>query len=243
MAQLSQPELKARVGAYLAGQLPDGAVIGVGSGSSVQAALKAVVRRVQEEGLRVRAVVSSLEGEAVCVAAGIDVLRSPPGPLVLAFDGADEVDPDLNLIKGRGGAILRERMVAGAAERLVILVDDSKLVERLGARFPVPVEVFPEAVAAVTRGLQRLGASEVTLRPCTGGKDGPVITEYGHVMLDCRFEETFASLAPRIRNLPGVVECGLFDDMADEVLVADQEGIRSARRGPAGVRWTRVATW
>lgn len=236
----TKAELKASLGLALAQRVQDGQIIGVGSGSSVAAALHGIARRVREEGLRVRAVVSSLEAEASCTAAGIDVLRSASVELDWAFDGADEVDPELNLIKGRGGAILRERMVAAAAREWVIVVDDSKLVQHLGQKFPVPVEIFPEALAVARRGLERLGATEIVLRPCEGGKDGPVITEYGHLMLDCRFEGLSAAHGPAIRALPGVVECGLFEGMTTEVLMADQDGFVSLRRGPDGVTQSRL---
>jgi ribose 5-phosphate isomerase A len=143
----------------------------------------------------------------------------------MAIDGADEVAPDLSLIKGLGGALLREKIVAAAARRFVVAVDGSKMVDRLGAKAPLPVEVIPFGWRALLPRLQALGA-EVRLRQDAGG--GPFVTDEGNFILDCRFQgiDDPAGLDGEIKRLVGVVATGLFAGLATEVIVADAGGAR-----------------
>ena len=155
------------------------------------------------------------------------------GALDLTVDGADEVDPGLDLVKGLGGALLREKMVAQASARMLVIVDDSKLVGRLGERAPVPVEVVPFGHASHLAWLRDLGA-EPRLR--AGANGAPYRTDNGNLVLDCRFDDGIANpagLDRRLAHRAGVVESGLFLDMASEAVVAGAGGVRRlARKGP-----------
>ncbi|MGH7504503.1 MAG: ribose 5-phosphate isomerase A [Longimicrobiales bacterium] len=149
--------------------------------------------------------------------------------LDLAIDGADEVDPALDLIKGLGGALLWEKIVASAAARFVIVVDTSKLVDRLGRRVPLPVEVVPFGWRAQLRRVEAIGC-RATLREKHGQ---PFVTDGGHYILDCLFEDGIADAAAveaALRARPGVVASGLFLGMATDVIVAGDGGVRHLRR-------------
>ncbi len=151
--------------------------------------------------------------------------------LDLALDGADEVDPALNLIKGRGAAMTRERIVAAEAARFVVLVDASKRVPRLGTQMPVPIEVVPQAAAPVLRRLAAMGAA-ATVREGSG-KDGPVVTDQGLWVIDARFPGGLsdpARMAAVLKAMPGVLDHGLFIGLATEVIMAAEAGIEVLRR-------------
>lgn len=150
--------------------------------------------------------------------------------LDLAIDGADEVDPHLRLIKGLGGALLWEKIVATASERLVIVVDEGKLVEELGRTAPLPVEVVPFGWSTHLAFLDLLGA-QATLR--RGADGNPFVTDGGHYLLDCRFEGGLVEpdrVERELRQRVGVVETGLFLDLADTVVVGGAEGVRTLNR-------------
>jgi len=163
-------------------------------------------------------------------AAGIPIGSLDDYPhLDLAIDGADEVDPALDCIKGLGGALLWEKIVASAAERFVVVVDGSKLVEQLGTRAPLPVEVVPFGWRTHLDALRELGA-EPTLRERDGG---PFVTDGGHYIIDCRFEGGMADpigVQTTLRARAGVVDTGLFIDMATDVFVAGSGGVEHRRR-------------
>ena len=214
-------EQKRAVGKLIVSEIKSGMILGIGTGSTVDAALEELSERIRKENLKLSAVVTSIESAMTCEKIGIQVL-SPHLNIQpdLGFDGADEVDQTRTAIKGKGGALLREKLIAASCKRFVIIVDPSKVVENLGKITPIPVEVLPEALGVATRGLNGLGAKEVTLRKCTGGKHGPVITEKGNLILDCKFEQVNAALEKSIKSLIGVVENGIFGGLAHEVLVA-----------------------
>lgn len=206
--------------------------LGLGTGSTSTYALEAIGRRIREEGLEVVGTPTSPAAERLArrhriPLATLDDLDA----LDLALDGADEVDPALNLIKGRGGAHTREKVVAALARRFVVLVDASKLVDRLGAQHPVPVEVLPMASAPVMRTLEAWGARpDVRMAKC---KDGPVVTDQGLWIIDARFEAIHdpVDLDRRLNALPGVLGHGLFIGMATDVLVGTFGGeVRHLRR-------------
>jgi ribose 5-phosphate isomerase A len=210
---------KEEVARRIADNVRDGQVIGVGSGSTSYIAIHAIAERVRREGLNVTTVCTSQEVTLACVA-----LDLPVGSLLQrrpdwAFDGADEVDPGRNLIKGRGGAMFMEKVVMHASPRNFILVDQSKLVTRLGEKFPIPVEVLPIAMRVVERELTAIGAVEIVMRLAVK-KDGPVITEHGNFILDVRFSEIGKSLERDIKAVPGVIESGLFMGRDIELVVA-----------------------
>lgn len=222
-----------RVAAAAVALVGDGMTIGLGTGDTARRFVTALGRRGREESLRVRCVVTSKATEVAARAAGLDVCALPEvASLDLAFDGADEVDPRLDLVKGGGGAQTREKIVAASAARFVVLVDSSKLVDRLGA-FPVAVEIVPEAIGLVTRRLDSLGAAS-RLRYAPGAAGGPWITDLGHHLLDAQFPliADSATLAAAVDAIPGVVAHGLFVGMASIVLVGELESsaVRSLTR-------------
>jgi len=203
----------------MAQRLRPGDVVGVGSGSTSRLTLEALAARSSAEGLSWSAVATSHEVELACGAAGIPTVSLATSRPDWSFDGADEVDPAANLIKGRGGAILREKLVMAASPERYVVVDPSKLVAQLGERHRVPVEVVPEAVRLVLDELARRGWSDAVLRH-GGGKDGPVITERGNYLLDVAVRDPAPDAESVLKSLPGVVESGLFLGYGPTIVVA-----------------------
>ncbi|GIV58847.1 MAG: ribose-5-phosphate isomerase A [Rhodothermaceae bacterium] len=221
MQEDRQEAAKRVAGERVAAMVEDGMCLGLGTGSTAARAIEALGRRIREEGLRLAGVATSFFAERMARAHGIRLLTfDEVDELDLAFDGADEVDPALNLIKGRGAAHTREKVVASCARRFVVLVDESKLVDRLGTKRPVPVEVLPMAAAPVQRALERMGArAELRMGQ---QKDGPVVTDQGLWVIDATFPgglDDPAACGRALRALPGVLDHGLFIGMATEVLV------------------------
>jgi len=212
-------EAKQKVADKIAAMVKDGDVIGVGSGSTSYMALLAIAKRIKEEKLNIKAIPTSIEIGMVCTKLGIplnSIFESRPDWL---FDGADEVDPNHNLIKGRGGAMFKEKLLISTSPVNYIIIDDSKLVDKLGTNFPVPIEVFPLALLHVEKELEKIGVESLSLRPAKG-KDGPVITENGNLIVDARFYEIDDDLEFKIKSITGVIESGLFIKYNVEVLVA-----------------------
>jgi len=212
-------EAKLRVAQKVAALLKDGDVVGVGSGSTSFIAIGVLAERAKKENLRCLAIPTSHEMTFACAAAGLPVTSLWEHTPDWCFDGADEVDPALNLIKGRGGAMFREKLVMRASARSYILIDESKRVDRLGHKFAIPVEVLPATLPIVESSLLSLGATEIILR-LAKKKDGPVITEQGNFILDVRFKEIGASLERDIKAITGVLESGLFWGFPVEILQA-----------------------
>jgi ribose 5-phosphate isomerase A len=217
--EIAHRAAKEKLAAEVARTLKDGDIVGAGSGSTSLLTIQAIGARMQREKLRCTAIPTSIEAELACIDCGIPVTTLLAARPAWSFDGADEVDPQRNLIKGRGGAMFKEKMLIYASPRPLILIDATKQVERLGERFPIPVEVHPLAVSIAEAALARLGATEVTLRPAKG-KDGPIITENGNLILDVRFPAIDPETERRIKTIPGVIESGLFWGLPVEVLVA-----------------------
>ncbi len=196
----------------------DGMCVGLGTGSTAYWAIRKVGERVAE-GEQIAAVATSQTTEDLCREWNVPVLGLLDRPIDIAIDGADEVAPSLALTKGGGGALFREKAVALAAARFVVIVDESKLVPHLGA-FPTPVEVVPYALPWVERELaRRFPAAHVAVR----ARDGkPFATDNGNLILDARFGAIDApgELADGVRAIHGVVDVGLFVGLADEVIVA-----------------------
>jgi len=208
-----------------------GMVIGLGSGSTVNILIECLGQRIAAGRLSdIKAIPASRESELKAVRNGISIatLNDHPG-IELTIDGADEVDPDLNLIKGGGGALFREKIIAGFSDKVIIIVDQTKLTRRLGESFPVPVEVFPGAVKPVTGFIENLGAS-VDQRKDSSGK--LFKTEQDNNILDCRFGpiENPRELARILSMKPGIIEHGLFLDMASTIIVGGKEGISYIER-------------
>lgn len=216
---------KQRVGEQVAGWIGDGMVVGLGTGSTAVRAIEALGRRIARDGIRVTGVPTSFFAERAAREHGIPLTSLDQVERVdLAFDGADEVSPQLDLIKGRGAAHSREKVVAAAAARFVVLVDEGKLVDRLGTKFPVPVEVMPMAVSPVMRTMARMGGRpELRLGV---RKDGPVVSDQGFWILDVRFDgiDDPGALDRAIRAVPGVLDHGLFIGLATDVLVGREDG-------------------
>jgi len=221
---------KEAAGRRAAEWVQDGMVVGLGTGSTVHYTLQRLAERLREEGLAVRGVPTSLDTERKANALGIPLASLEDVESIdLTIDGADEIDARFDMIKGGGGALLREKVVASLSRREIIVVDSSKVVERLGVRFALPVEVVPFARAAVARRIAALGASW-TLRM----RDGSEVarTDNGNEILDCRFPGGIADapdLERALDEIPGVVESGLFIGLA-HVLVIGEEGGRVETR-------------
>ncbi len=213
------------VGTAAAELIEDGMAVGLGSGSTAAFLVRALAERLRH-GLRIAgAVPTSRETAQLAGSLGIPLVSLETHPtLDLAIDGADEIDPQLNLIKGGGGALLREKIVASAARRFVVIGDVSKLVPRLGTHFALPVEVVPFALSPVRRRLEALGASvQQRMR-----EKQPFITDNQNYILDCHFPGGIAdpiSLQTQIRAIAGVVEHGLFLGMTHQALVAGPDGL------------------
>jgi len=212
-------EAKQKVALKIAEKLKDGDVIGVGSGSTSFLALLAIAEKVKAERLNVKAIPTSVEISLVCSKLGIPLVSLYEYRPDWLFDGADEVDPNRSLIKGRGGAMFKEKMMISSSLVNYILVDESKIVKKLGTNFPVPIEVFPQALLLVEEQLKQIGANSLTLRPAKG-KDGPVITENGNLILDARFDDITDDMEQKIKAITGVIESGLFIKYNVEILIA-----------------------
>lgn len=203
-------------------------VVGLGTGRAATAFVRALGARVAD-GFRVRGVPTSDSTEALARELGIEILTlEEAGRIDTTFDGADEVSPSLDLIKGYGGAHVREKIVAASSDRLIILVGDEKLVSRLGQRGRVPVEVVPFGLVLARHQLAALGCPP-TLREADGN---PVVTDNGNVILDCAVDaiENPAELEREILSVPGVLGTGLFVGMADVVLVQEGDQVRAMQR-------------
>ena len=219
LESIQNRESKEIVAEQIAKKVKDGDTIGVGSGSTSYLALLAIAQKIKTEGLSVRAIPTSIEIALTCISLGIPVVSLQENRPDWYFDGADEVDPHNHLIKGRGGAMFKEKLIMSASLRNYIIVDKSKLVEKLGAKFPVPVEVFPSALMSVEAGLKKLGATKILLRPAKG-KDGPIISENGNLILDVRFDHIDKDMETKIKCITGVIESGLFQNLTAELIIA-----------------------
>ena len=200
--------------------LRPGTIVGVGTGSTARYFIDGLGRRVRE-GLTVSAVVTSDESRRLAEAAGIPITDRIDGGLDLAVDGADEIDPAINCIKGRGGALLREKIVAHASRRFVLVADERKLVGRLG-RGPVPIEILPFLWEATSRSIESLGGRP-ELRMAAGE---PARTDNGNLVLDTSFGVVDAGLGMALHGIPGVIEHGLFFGMATAAIIGSAAGIR-----------------
>ena len=198
--QISHKEDKIKIADLIASKVENGQVIGVGSGSTSYLAIP-----------------TSLAIRMTCAQLGIPVTSLFSHKPDWTFDGADEVDSHFNLIKGRGGAMFKEKLLISSSPQTYILVDPSKKVERLGAKFPIPVEIFPEALTHIEDRLHRLNPREIKLR-MGQGKDGPIITENGNMILDVWMDYIPENTESTLKSITGVLESGLFMNYKVEVL-------------------------
>ena len=228
-----QNQMKQAVAEAAVEQFRDGMVVGLGSGSTAALMIKGLGQRLASGQLKnIVGVTTSFQGEVLAAELGIP-LRSlnAVDRIDLAIDGADEVDPAFQLIKGGGACHVQEKLVAARSERFVVVVDSTKLVDRLNLGFLLPVEVLPGAWRQIRQQLSAMGG-KAELR-MADRKAGPIVTDQGNLVLDVRFDGGIADpvdLERSVNNIPGVLENGLFVNLADEVLVGE------VNNGVAGVR-------
>ncbi|MBM48109.1 MAG: ribose 5-phosphate isomerase A [Euryarchaeota archaeon] len=217
--------LKEQAGIAACQFITDGMALGLGTGSTVRYSIIEIARMIEQEGIEVAGVPTSEDTRQLAEMLGIPLLEiRDAGSLDLTIDGADEFDQNFDLIKGGGGALTREKIVALASEAMVVVADDSKQVSTLGA-FPLPVEVDGMAWDSVRDGISDLCPGPVALR---GGEDEPFVTDNRGYILDCSFGPTISNpldLESRIRAIDGVVEAGLFVGICDAVVMASQDEV------------------
>ena len=214
---------KQAAGLKAAEYVRDGMIVGLGTGSTARHVIIAIGQRVRQ-GLRIRGVPTSRETADLARQNGIPLIETDePWAIDVTIDGADQVDPQLNLIKGGGGALLKEKIVAAAARRLIIMVDYTKRVPVLGHPFPLPVEVVPFGWGGTARHLEALGMKPVLRQ--RGGKT--FVTEAGHYILDVHVDKIAdpAALERRLDEIPGIVETGLFVGRTSLLIVGTPEGV------------------
>lgn len=220
---MTQDEAKALVGKRAAEFVEDGMAVGLGTGTTSVMFIRALGERVKA-GLKIRCTASSDASTALGKSLGMDVVSLPELPeLDVYIDGADEIGPGLSLIKGGGGALLREKIVASSAKKFIVVADSSKVVGTLG-RFPLPVEVIKMALPLVTKELQALGLNPVQRHHPDGSM---YLTDENNFILDCACGQIVdpKATAAAIRGVIGVVEHGLFLNMASVALIAGEDGV------------------
>jgi ribose 5-phosphate isomerase A len=233
-----EPAAKAKRNAALEAvkHVKDGFIIGLGSGSTAAFAIEEIGRKIKEEKIHVLGVPTSYQAFMLAVKHGIPVTTLDEYPrLDLAIDGTDQVDKKLDLIKGMGGALAREKIVASASKRLIIITDESKKVQTLGENGqPVPVEVLPFAASLATRSIVELGGKPILREGAK--KVGAVVTDNGNFILDVEFGliRKSAELEWKLKGLTGVVETGLFIDMADTVYIGAPSGVEAFSKKAVG---------
>jgi ribose 5-phosphate isomerase A len=227
--EISALDLEKQTAARAAAEMiQPGSIVGLGSGSTANWAIRFLGERVRN-GLEIIGIPTSQKTKLLAELLGIPLATLDEySQIDIDIDGADEIDPQLNLIKGGGGALLREKIIASASRRFIVVGDSSKQVAHLG-KFPLPVEVIPFAQSLISKRIAALGA-QVSLR--TSANANPYVTDEGHHILDCTFGEIAdpAALAKELRSIPGVVEHGLFIGMAELALIGKDGGVVQIRR-------------
>lgn len=221
---MEKEELKKLAGEKAVEHIEDGMIVGLGTGSTAEYALRKLGKLVKN-GLKIKGIPTSIHTLRIAKEEKIPLTTLEENPEIdITIDGADEVDSGLNLIKGGGGALTREKIIAFNSKKVIIVIDDSKIVKALGIDFPLPVEVVKFGWTSTKKALEELGCN-VELRQVM--EDEPFITDNGNYILDCEFERITEpeQLEIDINNIPGVVENGLFIDLVDEVIVGGKQGI------------------
>jgi len=206
----------------------DGMILGLGTGSTVEYTLRKLGELVKG-GLDIKGIPTSMHTTHIAKECGIPLTTLEDHPVIdLTIDGADEVDSELNLIKGGGGALTREKIIAFHSEKEIIVIDDSKVVKALGIDFPLPVEVIKYGWTSTKNSLEKFGCMP-TLREIV---NEPYLTDNHHYIIDCEFSHISnpEELEIAINNLPGVVENGLFVGLVDEVIVGSKQGIMTLEK-------------
>ncbi len=222
---------KELVALHAANLVKDGMVVGLGTGSTANLFIEALARRRNEQGLKVTAASSSVVSTIKAQSLGLPLISIEHfSRLDLYVDGADEVTPDMTLLKGRGSDLVREKLMAKAADQFLVLVDQSKLVSRIGEKFAIPIEVIPFAWQLAKRSLEAMGGRG-DLRP-TASKDGLAMTSHGSLVLDMTFDAGMSAerLNAALNAIPGVVEHGIFLGLTSAVIIAI-DGKVEERRG------------
>ncbi|XRO75395.1 ribose-5-phosphate isomerase RpiA [Methanocaldococcus sp. 28A] len=227
---MSNEELKLKVAKEAVKLVKDGMVIGLGTGSTAALFIRELGNRIQDEELTVFGIPTSFEAKMLAMQYGIPLVTLDEYDVDIAFDGADEVEEKtLFLIKGGGGCHTQEKIVDYNANEFVVLIDESKLVKKLGEKFPIPVEVLPSAYRVVIRALSEMGG-EAVIR-LGDRKRGPVITDNGNMLIDVFMKNISdpIELEKEINNIPGVVENGIFTKV-DKVLVGTKKGVKTLKK-------------
>ena len=214
---IKNEEEKKDVANEIANKIKDGDIIGFGSGSTAYLTIKAIAEKMQKENIKITAIPTSYEVELLCNFLNIPTTTLQNAKPDWSFDGADEVNQDNWMIKGRGGAMFREKLNIANSTITYILVDKTKLVKKIGENFAIPVECYPGSLNYVKEELLILGAKSVEIRKAEK-KDGPIITESGNIILDARFDEISEHLEKDIKSITGVIESGLFIGYPVEVI-------------------------
>ena len=206
-----------------------GQKVGLGTGSTAAFVIQELGRRAKEENLKIECVTTSFQSMNLAIASGLKVFPVQAlGFLDISIDGADEIDPSLNLIKGGGAAHTLEKIVHTMAAQFIVVADDSKLVDKLGSKFYVPVEVVPYSIVLVEKKLKDMGAIEVVLRAAVK-KDGPVVTDNGNFVFDAKFDiNDPEELEVKINSIPGVLENGIFSKISalpERAIIAGEGGL------------------
>ena len=221
---------KQLVAQHAAKLVKSGMTVGLGTGSTADFFIAELARRQTEEGLQISCVSSSIVSMLKAQELGLPLVAIENlTHLDLYVDGADEVSPDNTLLKGQGADLVREKLLAKASERFIVLVDQSKMVDHIGAKFPIPIEVMPFAWQLVQQSLTQLGGKG-TLRPNNTGS-GLAVTSYGSLVLDMHFEpeRDIAELNSLLNATPGVIEQGIFHGLANTVLLADDGTVKEQK--------------
>ena len=223
----SMDELKKMAGIKAANLIQDGMVVGLGTGSTAAYMVERLGERLKEENLKITAVSTSWSTTLQCRALHIPLKEmGEVSRLDMVIDGADEIDSQRNLIKGRGAAHLLEKIVASMTNNYIIIADSGKKVNVLGEKFAVPLEILPGAIGIVTEKVKALGGN-VVVRMGNPGKDGPVISDSGNLIADAKFGpiSDAKTLALKLDSIPGLVGHGLFINMATKVILATPNGL------------------
>jgi len=214
---------KKNAGYRAAEYVEDGMVVGLGTGSTAKYAIEKIGQRKREEDLDIVGIPTSVETEERAKKAGIELVELDQADKIdLTIDGADEVDPEMNLIKGGGGALLREKIIAHNSRNYIVIVDPSKMVDHLGESFDLPVETLSLWQKGISGQIEKLGC-EAELRRV----DGSIYkTDNGNNILDCKFGEIKdpKGLSKKLNSIPGVIENGLFLDLVDKIIIGNEKG-------------------
>lgn len=225
---MEKEELKKLAGEKAVEYIEDGMIVGLGTGSTVEYTIKALGKIVRD-GLDIKGIPTSMHTRKLALEEKIPLTTLEENPVIdITIDGADEVDSELNLIKGGGGALTREKIIAYHSQKEIIVIDDSKVVKALGIDFPLPVEILKFGYTSTQKQLESFGCT-TDLRKIV---DEPFITDNSNYIVDCEFERitNAEELEKEINNIPGVVENGLFIGLVSKVIVGGKQGITTLER-------------